>query len=103
MKNGGIFRKFAEFVGKDTNSQNESKKLIVVLRILLLLIAFYCVLNSVICVATHDFSKLLIFIFFLAVNIGEFILSYYFHTFRMEHRSTAFFNCIDDFVFLFQI
>lgn len=80
MKNGGIFRKFAEFVGKDTNSQNESKKMIVVLRILLLLIAFYCVLNSVICVATHDFSKLLIFIFFLAVNIGEFILSYYFHT-----------------------
>lgn len=72
----GILKKLVNFVGKDTKSQNESKKLIVVIRILLLSIAFYCLFGGILYGAMHGFGKVFLFTLFLIACIIEFIMSY---------------------------
>lgn len=76
MEAKGILKKLVNFVGKDTKSQNESKKLIVVIRILLLSIAFYCLFGGILYGAMHGFGKVFLFTLFLIACIIEFIMSY---------------------------
>ena len=76
MKNEGILKKIADFIGKDIKAQNESKKLIVVIRELILSIAFYCAVNGVLSGITHGLGEALLFLSFLAVCIFEFVMSY---------------------------
>lgn len=69
-------KKFVELIGKDTESRNASKKLIVVIRILLLSIAFYSILNGVVCGATAHAERVFLFMIFLAICIGGLVMSY---------------------------
>ena len=77
LEDKGIIKKVIDFIGKDTKSQNESKKLIVVIRILLLSIALYYLLNGVVSGITLSFGKLFLFMLFLLICIGVFIMSYH--------------------------
>lgn len=71
-----IVKKFVDLIGKDTESRNASKKLIVVIRILFLSIAFYSILNGVVCGATAHAERVFLFMIFLAICIGGLIMSY---------------------------
>ncbi len=58
-----IFNKIKNFIGRDVKSKNESKKLIVVIRFLLILIMVYFSINGLFYIPKLDFKKFL-YIFF---------------------------------------
>ena len=61
--NSPLLRKAAQYILKDTGEANESPKLIVVIRILLLSMLFYIVVNSIIYIGIVIFLiSLLIFL-----------------------------------------
>ena len=49
--NSSWLQKAIGYINKDTSEQNESPKLIVVIRILVLSMLFYIIINSIICVS----------------------------------------------------
>lgn len=77
MDNSGLFGKFKNFIEKDTISENESKKLIVVIRILILSIIFYFVINAVLCSVTFSMSATLLYVVFAVSFVGIFYMSYH--------------------------
>ena len=80
MEEKGMIKKIIDFIGKDTKAQNESKRLIVVIRMLLLSIAFYCILNGIMCSISLNFGKVMLFTLFLVICVGVFVMSYYCRT-----------------------
>lgn len=72
-----IFNKIKNFIGRDVKSKNESKKLIVVIRFLLILIMVYFSINGLFYIPKLDFKKFLYIIFFFAVFISIFYMSYH--------------------------
>lgn len=72
----GFLKKAAEFIGKDTMAENESKKLVVVIRILVLSIIFYFLLNMILCSAALSVSGALLYIVFAIIFLCIFIMSY---------------------------
>lgn len=75
-----LLKKAVGFITKDTGNKNESKKLIVVIRIILLSALVYFVANLVLCQSAFlDKNGLLFYwsFFIILIFIGIFILSYY--------------------------
>lgn len=75
-----ILFKFCKFVGKDTSEKNESKKLIVVLRVIILSMMVYFVINGFIYVDTLSTKGIIIFLTSFIVFILLFGISYYLKT-----------------------
>lgn len=73
---GNIFNYIRNLITKDVAAKNESKKLIVIIRILLLSVIVYLLLNGIICISQPDVRTILFYGGFLAVFIGIFALSY---------------------------
>ncbi|MBQ8598429.1 MAG: GGDEF domain-containing protein [Lachnospiraceae bacterium] len=76
----GLIAGIIEWIGKDTKSMNESKKLIVIIRILLLSIACYCVINGVIFAVLSKFISVSFFAIFFVICAGLLIMSYNYKT-----------------------
>ncbi|MDY3251280.1 MAG: GGDEF domain-containing protein [Candidatus Choladocola sp.] len=74
-----MIRKIADFIGKDTSSSEESKALLLVVRVLLLTVIAYFTLNILICSLALSFSyrAMIFYAVFLAVFAGIFFISYY--------------------------
>ena len=80
MDKGNIFKDFAAFISKDTKARNESKKTIVVIRIILISIIIYFSLNILIGKVVSDLASAIFFFSFLAVFAGFFACTYRFRT-----------------------
>lgn len=72
-----LFKKIKNFICKDVKAQNESKKLIIVIRLILILVIVYFLINGLFCISKVDFVKSLFYAVFLTVFIGIFIMSYH--------------------------
>lgn len=72
-----LFSKIKNLIGKDVKSKNESKKLIVVIRLLLVLIMVYFSINGLFYIPKLNFTKFLFIIFFFGVFISIFYMSYH--------------------------
>lgn len=72
----GFLKKAAGFIGKDTMAENESKKLVVVIRILVLSIIFYFLINMILCSAALSVSGALLYIVFAIIFSCIFVMSY---------------------------
>ena len=69
------------FIAKDTGDRNESKKLIVIIRIMLLSVILYFSANLILCnTAFHDIRGILFYIGFFSIFVGIFALSYFMQT-----------------------
>ncbi len=73
----GMFKRIADFIGKDVKAQNESKKLIVAIRLLLISVIVYFSLNAILIMRKLNFAVLLLFVVFFCVFTGLFAASYF--------------------------
>ena len=80
MDKGNIFKNFVAFIEKDTDARNESKKTIVVIRIILISIIIYFSLNILVGRVISDLGSAVFFLFFLAVFAVFFACTYRFRT-----------------------
>lgn len=80
MDSGNIFKRFAALIGKDTKAKNESKKTIVVIRIILISVIIYFSLNILVGRVISDVGSAIFYISFLAAFAGFFACTYYFRT-----------------------
>ncbi len=71
------FSRIKSFIGKDVKAKNESKKLIVVIRLILLAVMAYFLINALFSISRMNIFLLVFYIFFFAVFIGIFYMSYY--------------------------
>jgi len=71
------FKRLAAFIGKDVKAQNESKKLIVVIRLILISVMVYFSINGLFYISEWNFTVLLFYGIFLAVFAGLFAISYF--------------------------
>lgn len=76
MDKSGLLKKIEEFIGKDTMAENESKKLVVVIRLLVLSIVFYFLVNAALCSAALSLGGALLYIAFAVMFVGIFGMSY---------------------------
>lgn len=76
MDKPGLLNKIKDFIGKDTMAENESKKLVVVIRILVLSIILYFLINAVLCSAALSIGGALLYIAFAVIFAGIFSMSY---------------------------
>lgn len=83
MKTQNPFKNFAAFIGKDTIAENESKKLIVVVRILILSLIFYFIMNIFLCNLALEIGGAMMYIIFAIFFVGIFALSYYCRSFTV--------------------
>lgn len=74
------FKKIADFIGKDTKAQNESKKTIVVIRNIIISILVYFSASIIIGNVLEDIRTTIFYVVFLAVFAGIFACSYHFTT-----------------------
>ncbi len=70
-------RKAVDFIGKDTGGKNEAKKVIVILRIMMLSIGFYCLLGLLGGVFFGDRGVFMLYGILPVVFLGLFCLSYH--------------------------
>lgn len=75
--NFSLFHKLADFICKDTGEKNESPKLIMVIRILILSMLFYIAINSIIYISILNNTVITILSVSFLVFLGLFILSYH--------------------------
>lgn len=76
-----MIKKIINFIGKDTSSENESKKVIVIIRILIIFCIIYFTANAVLCNAPFGNAQSLVFYgFFLLLFLIIFGISYQFST-----------------------
>jgi diguanylate cyclase (GGDEF)-like protein len=73
---GNIFKKAADYVGRDVKCQNESKKLIVVIRLLLISVIIYFTINVILCIPEWNLTVILFYCVFFAVFACLFAVSY---------------------------
>ncbi len=71
-----IFGRIAGFIGKDIKNRNESKKPVVVIRLLLISTCFYFCTNIFFCMPKISTEIILFFFTFFAVFVGLFVMSY---------------------------
>lgn len=71
-----MFKKIGDFIGKDTMAENESKRLVVVIRILVLSIILYFLINAALCSAALSIRGTLLYIAFAVMFVGIFGMSY---------------------------
>lgn len=78
---GSLLKKFADFIAKDTSGKNESKKIIVIIRILMISCILYFTANVILCNVTFgNAGSLLFYGVFLLIFLGIFTMSYYYST-----------------------
>lgn len=80
MKIPKLFQKIGDLIGKDTIAENESKRLIVVIRLLVLSIILYFIINAVLCRAAFSMGGVLLYVGFAVVFVGIFMMSYHFNS-----------------------
>lgn len=83
MKKLSKFKEFADFIGKDTTAENEPKKIVVVIRILILSIICYFIINIFLCNLALSISGTMMYFIFVVSFVGIFALSYYCKTFTV--------------------
>ena len=81
MNKSSIFRRAADFICKETIAKNEAKKFIIVIRILILSIMFYLLINTVLGSTAFDIGGAIFYIAFIVLFACIFILSYRYRTF----------------------
>lgn len=73
-----IFIKLKNFIGKDVKAKNETKKLIVVIRLILILVIVNFLINALFYIPKiMDLMLSLFYILFFVVFAGIFVMSYY--------------------------
>lgn len=83
--NSSWLQKAIGYINKDTSEQNESPKLIVVIRILVLSMLFYIIINSIIYVSIlNNIGIAILFASFL-IFLAIFLMSYHVHTTRVVY------------------
>ena len=76
-----MIKNIVNFIGKDTSSKNESKKVIVIIRILIISCFFYFTANAILCnSAFGNMRGLVLYGIFLLLFVCIFAISYYFST-----------------------
>lgn len=80
MNGENIFKDIAAFIAKDTKAKNESKKTMVVIRIILISIIFYFTFNISVGKVVSSIGSAVFFFSFFAVFAGLFVCTYYFRT-----------------------
>lgn len=76
-----FFENMRSFIGMDTSGKNESKKIIVIIRMIIITYILYFTANMIICNVTFKSAGVLVLYgFFLLFSIGIFTMSYYFTT-----------------------
>lgn len=79
-KVAGICKRIIDFIGKDIKAKNESKKPVVVIRILLISILLYFTCNILFCIPKISVEIILFYLVVLALFAGIFAISYYCRT-----------------------
>lgn len=74
---GNVFKKLKSFIGKDVKARNESKKLIVVIRLILILVIVYFSINALFYISKLNLIESLFYVLFFAIFAGIFVMSYY--------------------------
>lgn len=74
--NFSLFHKLADFICKDTGEKNESPKLIMIIRILILSMLFYIAINSIVYISILNNTVISILSVSFLLFLGLFILSY---------------------------
>lgn len=77
QQTAGIWRRIADFVGKDIKAKNESKKPVVVIRILLITTLLYFSCNILFCIPEIGARMILFYLVVLALFAGMFAISYF--------------------------
>lgn len=77
QKDISIIKRIKNFIGKDISAKNESKKLMVVIRLILIFVIIYFSINGLFYIPKLDILKSLFYILFFAIFVGIFIMSYY--------------------------
>ena len=76
-----MIKNIVNFIGKDTSSKNESKKVIVIIRILIISCIVYFTANAILCnSAFGNMRGLVLYGIFLLLFVCIFAISYYFST-----------------------
>lgn len=78
--NSSWLQKAIRYISKDTSEPNESPKLIVVVRILVLSMLFYMIINSIIYVSILNNIGIIILLASFLMFLAVFLMSYRFHT-----------------------
>ncbi len=78
--NSSLLQKAIRYINKDTSEPNESPKLIVVVRILVLSMLFYIIINSIIYISILNNIGITILLVSFLVFLGIFVISYRIHT-----------------------
>lgn len=81
MKENSVFANIYENIRRDTGRKNESSKLIVVIRLLILSMAVYSLVNCVLIALSAHISGLVFSIISLVLFIAAFVCSYYWSSF----------------------
>ena len=83
--NSSWLQKAIDYINKDTSDQNESPKLIVVIRILVLSMLFYIIINSIIYVSILNNIGIAILLVSFLIFLAVFFMSYRVHTTRVVY------------------
>lgn len=83
MKKLSKFKDFAAFIGKDTTAENEPKKIVVVIRILILSIICYFIMNIFLWNLALSIGGTMMYFIFAFSFVGIFALSYYCRSFTV--------------------
>ena len=76
-----LLKNFVDFIGMDTSGRNESKKIIVIIRIMIISYILYFTANMVVCNVVFEHLKVLLFYgSFLLLFIALFAMSYSYKT-----------------------
>lgn len=78
--NSSLLQKAIDYINKDTSEQNESPKLIVVIRILVLSMLFYIIVNSIIYISILNNIGIAILLVSFLTFLAIFFMSYRVHT-----------------------
>lgn len=73
---GNTLKRIADFIGKDIKAQNESKKLIIVIRLILISVIIYFSINGIFYIPELNLIVLLFYGVFFAVFASLFAVSY---------------------------
>lgn len=75
-ESGNFFKRIVDFINKDVQAKNETKKLTVVIRILLISVMVYFSINGILNSAELNFAVIIFYIIFFTVFAGLFAMSY---------------------------
>ncbi|MDE5931868.1 MAG: GGDEF domain-containing protein, partial [Lachnospiraceae bacterium] len=83
--NSSLLQKAIDYINKDTSEQNESPKLIVVIRILVLSMLFYMIINSIIYISILNNIGIGILLVSFLIYLAIFFMSYHVRTSKVVY------------------